>query len=559
MVPFEIKAEAKKPLVSIFKSRLEVEERAAEGLKKIEFRLSSPLPFRLEVPLIIEDGSAVNGEHFIVQNPAFAIFEANSVAGQFSGDKNGIDVLLKDNFVFHEGEQPSFEVSVLPVAGVCDVDESHGKCVVSIVDDENSPTQPVKVRFASEGANVSDSQLASQMLFVRADTGLEEDAEFTVSVLQKNAVGFSEVGQKTFRLKKGQVSLAFPFFDVIPTERLKVAGLANDDSPGPSTEVKVKLAGRHPLVADNPKEITFRVADSDPAVLLKMAIKSKDGSEITRIMPDVPFWVVASVDRPLRVNTPLQAALGSGDWTLLGILSAGKLNSSVGPFVVKADGERYVSVSIEVPSDSPTKSYVSPSKLTKKLPKGPKDSAKFGVVVVNTARLAEPGDGVLAATMASLARLGSRPYGGGAILVGPDAATINATAGAISLGRAFAPLSEVTQGLASQLSRVAEVIKKMREDCEDDKMRVIVIWAERSLSSPYVATELKRKDLRSLGPISFLCPDAEVDPEGAIRSALLGIDGEKGNQITVRCPRLSELTDHIRYAAEGFANPKGSK
>ena len=338
-----------------------------------------------------------------------------------------------------------------------------------------------------------------------------------------------------------------------------MAGLANDDSPGPSTEVKVKLAGRHPLVADNPKEITFRVADSDPAVLLKMAIKSKDGSEITRIMPDVPFWVVASVDRPLRVNTPLHAALGSGDWTLLGILSAGKLNSSVGPFVVKADGERYVSVSIEVPSDSPTKSYVSPSKLTKKLPKGPKDSAKFGVVVVNTARLAEPGDGVLAATMASLARLGSRPYGGGAILVGPDAATINATAGAISLGRAFAPLSEVTQGLASQLSRVAEVIKKMREDCEDDKMRVIVIWAERSLSSPYVATELKRKDLRSLGPISFLCPDAEVDPEGAIRSALLGIDGEKGNQITVRCPRLSELTDHIRYAAEGFANPKGSK
>jgi hypothetical protein len=193
------------------------------------------------------------------------------------------------------------------------------------------------------------------------------------------------------------------------------------------------------------------------------------------------------------------------------------------------------------------------------LPKGPKDDSRFAVIVVNTSRLREPDNGILEAVWKYMIPNGKSSFRNGMLLVGPARPKVlsGETLPVESVG--FTPLVKDGQGVSAQLNKVLEVVSYVRQENQDPTIRIVVVWAERGLESSVAASRLKPIDREKYGPISFLCPSADVDGRGAIRDALVGVGSADVESVTVRCPDVDELSEHIRWAIDGFRAPEKTK
>ena len=218
---------------------------------------------------------------------------------------------------------------------------------------------------------------------------------------------------------------------------------------------------------------------------------------------------------------------------------------------------------MEVPAKAAARPFVEPAVLTKPLPKGPKDDSRFAVIVVNTSRLREPDNGILEAVWKYMIPNGKSSFRNGMLLVEPaplpaqPKVLSGETLPAESVG--FTPLVEDGQGVSAQLNKVLEVVSYVRQENQDPTIRIIVVWAERGLESSIAVSRLKPIDRDKYGPISFLCPNADVDGRIAIRDALVGVGNADVEGVTVRCPDVDELSDHIRWAIVGFRAPEKMK
>lgn len=549
-----------KPVLAVGSTTVHVPENAANGLADtLVFELSRPLEYRLEVPLTVTDGSARNGEHFAVQRRPRVIFEAGSTTGTLSGDGDQCDVLIRDDLELRLGEPPTFEITLGTVDDIVQLDENRSTCRVAIDDDEKPPKARVKIRFASRGGELSESQVAALSLTVQADAAPDEKSEMTVVVERHGAAGEAELGRKVFFLEPGRNSLSFRVSDVVSASKLKDAGLTDDDAPGPPADLVVRLRGQHPLYADEPRDLMFRVIDNDPAAKLGMSIQDESGRQVDRVLPGTPFWVVADVDRGIRLGTPLQVTLDKGSPTVTGTLAAGERSVRLGPLNATPSSERMIEITMEVPADAATRSFVEPAVLTKRLRKGPKDAGRFAIIIVNTSRLREPGNGIMEAAWNYVDKAGSPPFGNGVLLVRPNRFTILANAAAAPDGEWFSPLAKGGQGVAAQLKKLLEVAAYVRQESQDPAIRIVVIWAERDLESRAAISRLKPVDRQKFGPISFLCPDLGADASGALRAALVGGGDANVGGVTARCPDAVDLSEHIRWAIDGFQLPGKKK
>lgn len=550
------------PLPSVFvaKGSFHVFENDANGLPNaVNFDLSEPLDFRLEVPVTVTDGSARLGEHYAMRRRPRVIFEAGATRGVLSGDGDGCDVVITDDHELQDGEPRSFDITLGAVEGIVELDASRSTCRVSIDDDEKPPASRVKIRFASSGGELTESQVAGYSLSVQAEKAPEEKSEMTVVVQRQSGKESKEIGRKTFFLEPGQAGLTFRVSDVVPLEQLKAFGLIDDDAPGPSSEIIVRLRGQHPLYADEPRDLTFRVTDNDPAAKLSMAIQDAAGQPLDRILPGSPFWVVADVDRGIRVGMPLQVTLDKGGPIVTGTLTAGERSVRLGPLNANPGPERTIEVAMEVPAKAAARAFVEAAVLTKILPKGPKDDSRFAVIVVNTSRLREPENGILEAVWKYMIPNEKSSFRNGILLVGPARPKVlsGETLPAESVG--FSPLVKDGEGISAQLNKVLEVVSYVRQENQDPTIRIVVVWAERGLESSGAASRLKPIDREKYGPISFLCPNSDANGSGAIRRALVGVGNADAKGVTVRCPDVDELFDHIRWAIDGFRAPEKIK
>ena len=165
-----------------------VAENDANGLPQaLDFELSKPLDFRLEVPLTVTDGSARLGEHYAMRRRPRVIFEAGSTRGVLSGADDGCDVVITDDHELQDGEPRSFDITLGAVEGIVELDASRSTCRVSIDDDEMPPASRVKIRFASSGGELTESQVAGHSLSVQAEKTPEEKSEMTVVVQRQSA------------------------------------------------------------------------------------------------------------------------------------------------------------------------------------------------------------------------------------------------------------------------------------------------------------------------------------------------------------------------------------
>jgi hypothetical protein len=538
-----------------------VSENAANDLvNAVSFELSEPLEYRLEVPLTVTDGSARQGEHYAVRRRPRVIFEAGATRGRLSGDGEGCDVVIKDDHELYEGAPRSFDLALGTVDGIVDLDSSRATCRVSIDDDEKPPASRIKIRFTSGGREVRESQVAGLSLSVQADGAPDEKAEMNVVVQQMGAKEPTELGRKVLYLEPGQTSLSFLLSDIVPVDRLKAAGLTDDDAPGPPSELMVRLRGQHPLFADEPRDLAFRVADDDPAAKLGMQIEGGDHQQLDRILPESPFWVVAGVDRGVRLATPLQVTLGKGGPTLTGILPPGERSVRIGPLNAASGPERSVDITLQIPANAAARPFVVPPIVSKRLPKGPRDAARFAVVVVNTARLHEPGNGILEAVWKYLKKSEADSFRKGVLIVGPKPPQKVIMGGNLTPSADhFSPLTIEGHGVSAQLKKLVEVVDYVRKENEDSGIRIVVVWPERALESPAALAQLEPVDPRKLGPISFFCPGAGADAGKAILNALVGAGSADVKDQTVRCPDVDELSDHIRWAIDGFQPPGKTK
>ena len=549
-----------RPVLSVSKPAVQVPENAANELTNaVSFELSEPLDFRLEVPVTVTDGSARQGEHYTVRRRPRVIFEAGSKQGVLSGADDGCDVVITDDHELQDGEPRSFDITLGMVEGVAELDSSRSTCRVSIDDDEMPPASRVKIRFASSGGELTESQVAGHSLSVQAEKAPDEKSEMTVVVQRQSGKEPTELGRKTFFLEPGQTGLTFRVSDVVPLEQLKAFGLTDDDAPGPSSEIIVRLRGQHPLYADEPRDLTFRVTDNDPAAKLAMAIQDAAGQPLDRILPGSPFWVVADVDRGIRVGMPLQITLDKGGPIVTGTLAAGEQSVRLGPLNANPGPERTIKVAMEVPAKAAARPFVEPAVLTKSLPKGPKDDSRFAVIVVNTSRLREPDNGILEAVWKYMIPNGKSSFRNGMLLVGPAQPKVLSGATLPAESEGFSPLVKNDQGVSAQLNEVLKVVSYVRQENQDPTIRIVVVWAERGPESSGAASRLKPIDREKYGPISFLCPNTDANGRNAIRDALVGVGNADVEGVTVRCPDVDALSEHIRWAIDGFRAPEKMK
>jgi hypothetical protein len=395
---------------------------------------------------------------------------------------------------------------------------------------------------------------------VQAEKAPEEKSEMTVVVQLQSGKEPKDLGRKTFFLEPGQTALTFRVSDVVPLEQLKAFGLTDDDAPGPSSEIIVRLRGQHPLYADEPRDLTFRVTDNDPAAKLSMAIQDTAGQPLDRILPGSPFWVVANLlDRGIRVGMPLQVTLDKGGPIVTGTLAAGERSVRLGPLSASPGPERTIEVAMEVPAKAAARAFVEPAILTKPFPKGPKDGGRFAVIVVNTARLREPDNGILESLWKYMEKASTPAFRNGALLVGPADSIVLWEATLPANSKGFSPLVKDGQGVSAQLKRLLATVKDVRQESLDPSIRIVVVWAERSLESSVAVSRLESIDREEFGPISFLCPNADANGSGAIRDALVGVGNADVEGVTVRCPEVDELSEHIRWAIDGFRAPGTNK
>jgi hypothetical protein len=549
-----------RPVLAIRSATIHVNEnRANELANTISFELSKPLEYRLEVPLTVTDGSARQGEHYAVRRRPRVIFEAGATQGTLSGDGDGCDVVITDDLELQDGEPRSFDITLGAVEGIVDLDNNRATCRVSIDDDEKPPTARIKVQFASSGGDLRESQVAGHSLAVKAESPAEEKAEMTVSVQRSSGKQPTELGSKVLHLETGQTGLTFQLSDVVSLDRLQAAGLSDDDMPGPPSELVVHLRGQHPLYAVDPRDLVFNVTDDDPAAKLAMLIEDAEGRPVDRILPATPFWVVANVDRGIRLGTPLRVSLDKASPVVTGTLTAGERSVRLGPLNASQGSERLIDITMEVPANAAARPFVEPAFLTKRLPKGPKDPGRFAVIVVNTSRLREPANGIFEAVWTYMDKASSPAFGKGMLLVGPNRPKILTNASSLPEGEGFNPLAKEGEGVAAQLKRLLEVVSYVRQESQDPSIRIVVIWPERGLELSGVAARLNPVDRKKFGPISFLFPDMDFGAGIAIRDAFVGGDGVDAGALTVRCPDVEELSEHIRWAIDGFRLPGKSK
>jgi hypothetical protein len=483
------------------------------------------------------------------------VFETGSTVGVLSGEGDGCDVLIRDDHDLHDGEPRTFDIAIEAVEGIADLDEARSTCRVTIDDDEKPPPGRVRIRFSSGGGELRESQVASHEVGIRADVSPTENSEMIVVIERTIAGEPTEVGRCTFVLEPGKTAQSFRISDAVPLDRLEAVGLADDDAPGPPLEFVARLFGQHPLYAAEPRELAFRLVDDDPPAKLGMTIQDGAGRPLDRVQSDAPFWVVGELDRGIRVDTPLDITFDHGSPIVTGTLAAGVRSVRLGPVPLAAGtpSERFIEITMAVPAGSAANPFVKPATLTKRLRRGPKDSGRFGIIVVNTSRLREPGNGILEAATKYMDPVRGRAFRKGVLLMGPKGTWVAPA----SDKEEFRPLVREDQGLSAQLQRITRVVEEMRSESEDPTIPIIIVWAERALESPTAASKLEPVDPKKLGPIVFLCPDADPDASGALRAALVGKGGGEG--VSVRCPDVGELADHIGYAIDGYYPPEKTK
>jgi hypothetical protein len=181
------------------------------------------------------------------------------------------------------------------------------------------------------------------------------------------------------------------------------------------------------------------------------------------------------------------------------------------------------------------------------------------VIVVNTSRLREPDNGILEAVWKYLIPNGNSSFRHGVLLVGPARPKVLLGVTMPAETEGFSPLVKEGQGVSAQLNKVLEVVSYVRQENQDPTIRIVVVWAERGLESSGVASRLEPIDREKFGPISFLCPNADANGSGAIRRALVGVGNAEVDGVTVRCPDVDELSEHIRWAIDGFRAPGKNK
>jgi hypothetical protein len=533
-----------------------VQENRPDSLREhLHFELSHPVDYRLEVPLDVVEGTARSGEQFTISGTPRAIFEPGAIQGHLSGVGESSDIQLIDDLLDESDVPRQFTVRVRPIADLIDVDESRSACVISVVDDEKPSILGTAIRFAGEGREVRESQALGIRLAVTAEAAVAEETSFTISALCRKHDRVTELGRKPFVLPAGEVAQELPVWEIVDPVRWNAAGLADDDAPGPPSEISFRLTATHPLQPTAPRELTFRVLDDDPAARVVIRVVDGDGASLERVLPETPFWVEADFDRRVRVDVPLRVSLESGG-AASGVLNEGLRKAKVGPLTVANNDRRSVELLFEALSQGNADRFVQPSTTTLRLPQGPKDPAKYAIVVVNGSRVGEPGNGIIDAARKAIKGIPSRPFQDGVVLVGPSSTILlEDDHWEAPLDLAFLPLVQEAHGVDSQLNRIVEVVNRIRSECEDPGIRLVVIWPERELA--FVDAETMMRKLRDLeiGPVSFLCPGVGYEMAPAQAAALRRGD----DRVTFRSPGINELPEHVRFAVQGYPLPQGQQ
>lgn len=180
------------------------------------------------------------------------------------------------------------------------------------------------------------------------------------------------------------------------------------------------------------------------------------------------------------------------------------------------------------------------------LPNGPAVPGDFMIFLVNNQRLHEPGDVITDKVREAIKNRNA--YGQGVIVINDEGREtwLTEKSDPPAADRAFEPFNADQQDLEGQAARVLDTIARKRKNAENPNIRTLVVWPEREFVSAETLDVFKKLAGDGLGPISFLCPDADPERARELAAALKSGTGKAaGGQVTVRSPQSAELVEHI--------------
>jgi hypothetical protein len=180
----------------------------------------------------------------------------------------------------------------------------------------------------------------------------------------------------------------------------------------------------------------------------------------------------------------------------------------------------------------------------KDVPVGRPVPGDFLMLLVNSQRLHEPDDRIAERSLAAIK--GEKAYKDAVLLVDEHGERELKPGGPPpDEDNAFRPFKEGGDDLSGQVKRIVTTVAKKRDIAENPDLRTIVVWPERELSSAADLSALKALTQSEAGSISILCPDADPRMARRLGKTLEAHDGDSA-RITIRCPKTTELTEHIQ-------------
>jgi hypothetical protein len=199
----------------------------------------------------------------------------------------------------------------------------------------------IPARLRDTVLTMPESDLVDHPFVIDADRVPDAPADLRFSLYRVVGTGSAPVCHFTGTFPAGGSQVSFRLTDLVSGDELERIGAEDDTRPGPGEWYELHLDARPPLVsASDPCFATIFCDDDDGVANVSYRYENSSGEAIHRLLPRVPFWVVAELTQALEMDYRVTPFIDGVAYEPGGVISAGSRQSNrMGPYLLKPEHE----------------------------------------------------------------------------------------------------------------------------------------------------------------------------------------------------------------------------
>lgn len=337
--PSEPKVAPLRPSVSFvdFDSTFECDPASGRNaLSGVEAELSEPFDHDVVIPVKALAVTAKPVRDYSADKDAAIVFKAGQVRGRLR-DRNGLaDITIEGSET--DDEPVTFRLELQGTSDVVTAPDPRAHRDVRILgnpDDEPKPDPRVtKIDFTDRFITVLERDLVRCPFTVRAEMPAPKDTDLHFELWRGIGDASARVTKFSTIMRQGATDATVCLADQLSADQLRRLGLADDSIPGADEYYELRLDARPPLIAaGDPCYAAVVAKDDDERVTISQILEDERGSEIRRIEPGVPYWIVPLLSGTLENPCNVQPVIDGKPIPPGGVIPAGLLRQPrFGPF-----------------------------------------------------------------------------------------------------------------------------------------------------------------------------------------------------------------------------------